>query len=128
MRKWIGNPLASVGDQIKLTPTLFASLPYALNRSLDLDLFCGGSSARPRSTSHAHKMNSRSGIIIYAVSQYSLTNTKICFSRCLQSYCNIWLVCIICSWYWLNHVREWKSHMTWRRNICCLCFMRNMSM
>ena len=51
------TPSASVGDQSspKLTLTLFASLPYARNRSLDKDLFCGGSSARLPSTSHAHK-------------------------------------------------------------------------
>ena len=68
MWKWIGNPLTSVGDQSgpKLTPTLFAGLPYARNRSLDWDLFCGGSSARLPLTSHAHKMNSHPGIIIYA--------------------------------------------------------------
>ena len=71
MWKWIGYPLTSVGDQSspKLTPTLFAGLPYARNRSLDWDLFCEGASARLPSTSHAHKMNSRPGIIIYAASQ-----------------------------------------------------------
>ena len=69
-----GNPLASVGYQSspKLTPTLFASLPYALNRSLDWDLFCGRSSARLRSTSHARKMNSHRERIIYAASQIVL--------------------------------------------------------
>ena len=47
-------PLTSVWDQSspKLTSTLFAGLPYARNRSLDRDLFCGGSSARLPSTSH----------------------------------------------------------------------------
>ena len=62
--------LTSVWDQSspKLTSTLFAGLPYARNRSLDWDLFCGGSSARQPSTSHAHKMDSRPGIIIYATS------------------------------------------------------------
>ena len=64
-------PLTSVGDQFspKLTPTLFAGLPYARNRSLDWDLFCRGSSARLPSTSHAHKMDSHSGTIIYPASQ-----------------------------------------------------------
>ena len=63
--------LTSVGDQSspKLTSTLFAGLPYAWNRSFDWDLFCGRSSARLPLMSHAHKMNSRPGIIIYAVSQ-----------------------------------------------------------
>ena len=66
-------PLTSVWDQTspKLTSTLFASLPYAWNRSLDRDLFCGGSSARLPSTSHAHKINSCPGIIIYATSHYA---------------------------------------------------------
>ena len=64
-------PLTSVWDQSssKLTSTLFAGLPYARNRSLDWDLFCGGSSARLPSTSHAHKMDSCPGIIIHATSQ-----------------------------------------------------------
>ena len=67
-------PLTSVWDQSspKLTSTLFAGLPYARNRSLDRDLFCGGSSARLPSTSHAHKMDSRPGIIIYATSHLLL--------------------------------------------------------
>ena len=73
--KWY--PLTSVGDQSspKLTTSLFAGLPYVRNRSLDWDLFCRESSARLPSTWHAHKMNSRSGIIIYAASQFKL----ICF-------------------------------------------------
>ena len=63
-------PLTSVWDQSspKLTSTLFAGLPYARNRSLGWDLFCGGSSARLPTTSHAHKMDSRPGIVIYATS------------------------------------------------------------
>ena len=61
-------PFTCVWDQSspKLTPTLFAGLLYARNRSLDWDLFCGGSSAGLPSTSHAHKMDSCPGIIIYA--------------------------------------------------------------
>ena len=68
MWKWVENPLTSVGDQSgpTLTPTFFASLPYARNRSLDYDLFCRVSSARLPSMSHAHKINSRPGIIIHA--------------------------------------------------------------
>ena len=58
-------PLTSAGDEScpKLTPTLFAGLLYAPNRNLYWDLFCGGSSARLSSTSHAHKMDSRPGIM-----------------------------------------------------------------
>ena len=65
-------PLTNVRDQSspKLTSTLFAGSPYARNRSLEWDFFYGGSSAKLPSTSHAHKMDSRVGIIIYAVSQY----------------------------------------------------------
>ena len=65
-------PLSSVWDQSspKLNPTLFAGLPYARNRSLDWDLFCGGSSIKLPSTSHVHKMDSRPGIITYATSHY----------------------------------------------------------
>ena len=64
-------PLTNVWDQSspKLTSTLFAGSPYARNRRLDWDLFCGGSSAKLPSTSRAHKMDSRPGIIIYAASQ-----------------------------------------------------------
>ena len=63
------HPLTNVWDQSspKLTSTLFASLPYARNRSFDLDLFCGGSSAKLSSTLHVHEMGSRPGIIIYAI-------------------------------------------------------------
>ena len=70
-------PLTSVWDQSspKLTSTLFTGLPYARNRSLDWDLFCGGSSARLLSTSHWHKMDYRPGIIIYATSQYVYIQT-----------------------------------------------------
>ena len=77
---WI--PLTSVGDQSspKLNPTLFAGLPYARNRSLDWDVFCRGSSAKLHSTSHAHKMNSRPGIIIYAASQCILIVKNISIS------------------------------------------------
>ena len=66
------HPLTNVWDQSspKLTSTLFAGLPYARNRSLDKDLFCGVSSATLPSTSYAHKMDSRPGIIIYTTSQY----------------------------------------------------------
>ena len=71
-------PLTGVWDQSspKLTSTLFAGLPYARNRSLDWDLFCGGSSAKLPSTSHAHKMDSRPGIIIYAASHLKYCNSK----------------------------------------------------
>ena len=64
------HPLTNVWDQSspKLTSTLFAGLPYARNRSLDWDLSCGVSSAKLPSMLHAHKMGSRSGIIIYATS------------------------------------------------------------
>ena len=67
------HPLTNVWDQSssKLTSTLFAGLPYARNRNLDWDLFCGVSSAKLPSTLHAHKMDARSGIIIHATSQYS---------------------------------------------------------
>ena len=70
MWRWIGYPLTSVGDQSspKLTPKLFAGLRYTRNRSIDWDLFCGGSSARLPPTPHAHKMDSRPRIIIYAAS------------------------------------------------------------
>ena len=63
-------PLTSVWGQFgpKLTSTLFASLPYARNRGLYWDLFCRGSSARLPSTSHAHKIDSRHSIVIYATS------------------------------------------------------------
>ena len=66
------HPLTNVGDQSgpNLTSTLFAGSPYAQNRSLDLDLFCRESSVRLPPTSHAHKMDSHPGIIIYATSQY----------------------------------------------------------
>ena len=72
------HPLTCVWDQFgtKLTPTLFAGLPCARNRSLDWDLFCWGSSARLPSTSHAHKMDSRPGIIIYATSHYKQYRKK----------------------------------------------------
>ena len=41
------HPLTNVRDQScpKLTSTLFAGLPYARNRNLDRDLFCGVSGA-----------------------------------------------------------------------------------
>ena len=70
MWKWIGTPLTNIWDQSspKLASTLFAGLPYARNRSLDWDLFCGGSNARLPTTSLVHKMDSRPGIIIYAAS------------------------------------------------------------
>ena len=70
MWKWISNPLTNVWDQSshKLTSILFAGLPCARNRSLDWDLFCGGSRAKLPSTLHAHKMGYRLGIIIYATS------------------------------------------------------------
>ena len=66
------HPLTNVWDQSnpKLTSTLFAGLPYARNRSLDWDLFCGVSSAKLPLMLHAHKMDSRPGIIIYATSHY----------------------------------------------------------
>ena len=71
-------PLTSVWDQSspKLTSTLFAGLPYTRNRSLDRDLFCGGSSARLPSTSHAHKMDCRPGMIIYATSHKSSSSSS----------------------------------------------------
>ena len=86
MWKWIGYPLTSVGDQSssKLTPTLFAGLPYARNRSLEYDLSCGGSSARLPSTSYAHKINSRPGIIIYAAS-HMIYNSKFSYNKRLYS-------------------------------------------
>ena len=67
------HPLTNVCDQSnpKLTSTLFAGLPYARNRSFDWDLFCGGSSAKLLSTSHAHKMDSRPGMIIHAASHFA---------------------------------------------------------
>ena len=66
------HPLTNVWDQSssKLTSTLFTGLPYARNRSLDWDLFCGVSSVKLPSTLHVHKMGSRPGIIIYATSQW----------------------------------------------------------
>ena len=71
MWKWIGNPLASVGDQSspKIKPHIICQLPYARKRNLDKNLFCRGSSARLPPTSHAHKINSHPGINIYATSQ-----------------------------------------------------------
>ena len=65
---WI--PPTHVWDQSspKLAFTLFAGSPYVQNRNLDWDLFCGGSSARLPSMSHAHKIDSCPGIIIYAAS------------------------------------------------------------
>ena len=71
-------PLTSVWDQCspKLSSTLFAGSPYAWNRSLDWDLFFGGSSARLPSMSHAHKIDSHPGIIIYATSQKLKKNKK----------------------------------------------------
>ena len=77
--------LTCIWDQSspKLTCTLFAGLPYARNRSLDWDLFCGGSSARLPSTLHAHKMDSRPGIIIYAASQMCLFLFFLCGRVCV---------------------------------------------
>ena len=61
----------------KLTSTLIAGLPYAQNRSLDLDLFCGGWSARLPSMSQVHKMNSHPGIIIYAASHSAILTEEV---------------------------------------------------
>ena len=77
------HPLTNVWDQSspKLTATLFAGLPYARNRNLDWDLFCGVSSIKLHSTLHAHKMGSYPVIIIYATSHNQFSVSTVSMSK-----------------------------------------------
>ena len=87
--------LTSVRDQSgsKLTSTLFAGLPHARNRSLDWDLFCGGSSARLPSTSHAHKTDSSWDNCLCSVTDRVLVRwDKECFSFVIWFQCRKLLV------------------------------------
>ena len=103
MWKWTGNPFASIRDQSgpKFTPTLFANYHMPEKRSLDWDLFCGGSSARLPSTSHVHKMNSHPGIIIYATSHCKLIAKDAIITNCVDFWnilyfigCLEWLILV----------------------------------
>ena len=94
----------------QIDPHIICQLPYARKMSLDKDLFCGGSSARLPSTSHAHKMNSHPGMIIYAASQYIYIYIYIyvCMYMCVGVCVYVCMYVCVCVYI---YVRERKNEI-----------------